>query len=233
MAAIIKSRPDGFCVMLRVVKVYGELAKFLGQREFEAAVASPAEAMRFLLANFPGLRAHMAEQHYEVRVGKRALPIGEDPEHLHHPVGKEEVITFKPVVVGAGAAGGRIAIGAALVAFSLLAGPLGAFSTTLYGPFASGLSVTTGFQLGSTAAALIGSVGVGLALSGVSQLMAPTPQIQAGQNSEKDPRKSYSFSGVQNTSRQGLPVPVIYGEVIVGSIVVSAGIDIQQVEVEA
>jgi len=28
-------------------------------------------------------------------------------------------------------------------------------------------------------------------------------------------------------------VPVIYGEVIVGSIVVSAGIDIQQIEVEA
>lgn len=206
--------------MLRVVKVYGELAKFLGQREFEAAVASPAEAMRFLLANFPGLRAHMAEQYYEVRVGKRALPIGKEPEQLHYPIGQEEIITFKPVVVGAGATG-RIIAGVALIAASALLLP-GA-------PLAGAL----GFSIGGQAVGIAAAVGFNLALGGVAQLMTPTPQIQAGQNSEKDPRKSYSFSGVQNTSRQGLPVPVIYGEVIVGSIVASAGIDVQQVEVEA
>ena len=40
-----------------------------------------------------------------------------------------------------------------------------------------------------------------------------------------DPQESYSFSGIQNTSRQGLPVPLVYGETIVGSVVISAGID--------
>lgn len=206
--------------MLRVVRVYGELAKFLGQREFKAVVASPAEAIRFLLANFPGLRAHMAEQYYEVRVGRRALPIGDEPEHLHYPVGREEVITFKPVVSGAGATG-RIIAGVALIAVAALLLP-GA-------PLAGAL----GFSIGGQAVGVAAAVGLSLALSGVTQLLAPTPQIQSGADSEKDPRKSYSFSGVQNVSRQGLPVPVIYGEVIVGSIVVSAGIDIQQVEVEA
>ena len=46
---------------------------------------------------------------------------------------------------------------------------------------------------------------------------------------DNDPRKSYSFSGIQNVSRQGVPVPIIYGEVFTGSIVVSAGINTEEV----
>jgi predicted phage tail protein len=48
-------------------------------------------------------------------------------------------------------------------------------------------------------------------------------------NTEKDPRKSYSFSGIQQTSRQGTPVPIVYGETLVGSVVISAGVDTVQV----
>ena len=68
---------------------------------------------------------------------------------------------------------------------------------------------------------------------GVAQLLTPVPQVYApgasGTNSEQDPRKSYSFSGIQNTSRQGVPVPIVYGETLVGSVVISAGIDTVQV----
>jgi predicted phage tail protein len=65
-------------------------------------------------------------------------------------------------------------------------------------------------------------------LGGVAQLLTPVPKMAAGKDSDKDPRKSYSFSGIQNVSRQGVPVPVIYGETIVGSVVISAAIDISQ-----
>ena len=41
--------------MLRTIRIYGRLAKFLKRRKFEAEVASAAEAVRFLLANFPHL----------------------------------------------------------------------------------------------------------------------------------------------------------------------------------
>jgi hypothetical protein len=51
----------------------------------------------------------------------------------------------------------------------------------------------------------------------------------AASNTDQDPRKSYSFSGIQQTSRQGVPVPVVYGETIVGSVVISAGVDTVQV----
>jgi predicted phage tail protein len=85
----------------------------------------------------------------------------------------------------------------------------------------------------STVAMGIINVGIGigasLVLGGVAQLLTPTPKIPTGSNSEQDPRKSYSFSGIQNTSRQGLPVPIVYGETIVGSVVISAGIDTEQV----
>ena len=36
--------------MLRKVKLYGELAKFLGQKTLEAEVHSAAQAIRFLVA---------------------------------------------------------------------------------------------------------------------------------------------------------------------------------------
>ena len=73
---------------------------------------------------------------------------------------------------------------------------------------------------------MIIGVGTSLILSGVAQLLTPTPKIS---QDEGDPRKSFSFSGIQNTNRAGVPVPVVYGETLVGSVVISAGIDIVQV----
>jgi predicted phage tail protein len=72
--------------------------------------------------------------------------------------------------------------------------------------------------------------GASLVLGGVAQLLTPTPRIPTGPDTQNDPRKSYSFSGIQNTSRQGVPVPIVYGETIVGSVVISAGIDTVQVQ---
>ena len=73
---------------------------------------------------------------------------------------------------------------------------------------------------------VLAGVGITLILGGVAQLLTPTPKIS---QDEGDPRKSFSFSGIQNTSRAGVPVPVVYGETLVGSVVISAGIDIVQV----
>ena len=73
--------------MLREIRVYGRLAKFLGRRVFKADVANAAEAVRFLLANFPKLEAHMAEQHYRVSVGDYDLTLDE----LHDPAGQQEI----------------------------------------------------------------------------------------------------------------------------------------------
>ena len=201
--------------MLREIRVYGRLAKFLGRRKFKAVVDSAADAMRFLLANFPELEQHMADQHYRVSVGTYDL----SEEELEHPSG-QQVIKIAPVTIGAGGTAGaigRIIAGVALIALSFIPG------------------------IGSLAVSLMIGVGASLALGGVATLLSPTPTLsptagnaftqQTTRETELDPQKSYSFSGIQNTSRAGTPVPLIYGETIVGSVVISAGIDTEQVTV--
>ena len=190
--------------MLRKIKLYGALAKFIGHRVLEADVATAAEAVRFLVANWPDVERHMADQHYRVSIGTYDL----DPEELHHPAGAAP-ISFVPVISGAGAVG-RIIAGVALLAAAIFIPGFAAWA-------------------GPTAYALIIGVGSSLVLGGVAQLLTPTPKVAQGLDSQDDPRKSYSFSGIQNTSRQGVPVPIVYGETVVGSVVISAGIDTVQV----
>ena len=195
--------------MLRRIKLYGPLAKFIGQRILEADVATAAEAVRFLLANWPEVERHMAQHSYRVQVDRDDLPVDTEPEQLHYPVGQSE-IRIIPVVAGAGAAG-RIIAGVALVAASFLI---------------PGSAAIIGIGLKS----LTAGIGLSLALGGVAQLLTPVPKL-GKEESASDPRKSFSFSGIQNTSRQGVPVPIIYGETLVGSVVISAGTDIVQVAV--
>jgi predicted phage tail protein len=198
--------------MLRTIRIYGRLAKFLKRRKFEAEVSSAAEAVRFLLANFPQLEQHMADQHYRVSVGSYDLAVDE----LHDPAGLQE-IKIVPVVAGAGAVG-RIIAGVALIGLSILT----AGATIGLLGLAAPLAISP----------ILVGIGASLVLGGVAQLLTPVPRtVGPGSTSDtvKDPRKSYSFSGIQNTSRQGLPVPIVYGETLVGSVVISAGIDTVQV----
>jgi predicted phage tail protein len=194
--------------MLRKIRVYGKLAKFLKQRVFEADVASAAEAVRFLVANFPQLRPHMAEQYYKISAGTYALTADE----LHDPAGQQE-IKIVPVLAGAGGATGRILAGVALIGLSFIS-------------FGAGTAFAGAFAKGAWASTALFSVGATLALGGVAQLLTPVPVIPTiGPDTQQDPRKSYSFSGIQQTSRQGVPVPVVYGETLVGSVVISSGVD--------
>jgi predicted phage tail protein len=190
--------------MLRKVRLYGQLAEFVGRKVIEADLSSAAEAVRMLIANFPELDGHMADRHYKVLVGDGALTL----DDLHNPVGQEE-IKIVPVIVGAGGGTGSIIAGIALVAISI-AVPAAAFGLTS--------------MLG------VGLAGGALILGGVAQLISPTPEIAQGSDTQQDPRKSFSFSGIQNTSRAGTPVPIVYGKTLTGSVVISAGIDTEQVQ---
>ena len=202
--------------MLRKIKLYGALAKFVGHRILVADVATAAEAMRFLLANWPALEKHMADQHYRVTVGSYDLLA----EELHDPAGQQE-IRIAPVVVGAGAAG-KIIAGVLLVAFAIVFAPVAA------GFLGAGLGAGgAAFTLGAAASSIIGTIGASLVIGGVAQLLTPVPKTG---KDETDPRKTFNFSGIQQTSRQGVPVPVVYGKTLVGSVVISAGIDTVQVK---
>ena len=201
--------------MLRKIKLYGELAKFLGQKSFEAEVHSAAQAIRFLVVNFPQLEKHMADRYYKVAIDNWEL----EEKELHYPNGQEDVKII-PVVGGEGGRGvGKVLLGAALIGGAFLINPALSFS------FQSGV---TGFASAGALTQAVVYTGGSLILSGVAEMLTPVPTIS---EREQDPRLSFNFSGIQNTSRAGVAVPVIYGEVLTGSVVISAGIETAQVEV--
>jgi len=228
--------------MVREVKLYGALAKFVGQRRFLAEINSAGEAIRMLLANFPGLEQHMADQHYKVIVDNCESEL----EEINNPASQR--IQIVPVLGGAGGGVGKILAGVALVAAAIIIGPAaGGFlglGAGLGGTTGAGAALSLGLVGGGFATA-VGAVGVALILGGVSQLISPTPQMgtigplggvggtgrrqTSTEGTEFDPQESYSFSGIQNTSKQGVPVPVVYGETIIGSVVISAGIDVDTI----
>jgi len=203
--------------MLRKVKLYGELADFVGHKELDAVINSTADAIRFLVSNFPKLEAHMSQRYYKVLVDN--YEIGE--EDIQNPIGKSD-ISIVPVITGAGG-GSKLLLGAALIGGAFLFTPLsmGSFFSPIVAPgsFAAAMPLTK---------AAIG-IGGALVLSGVSDMLFPLPKMPDFSN-EEDPRISFSFSGVQNTSRAGTSHPIVYGEIITGSVVISAGIDTNQVQ---
>ena len=202
--------------MLRKIKLYGELANFVGHKEFEVKVESLSQAVSFLINNFTGIEEYMNPKYYQVKVGNYSI----DETEIHHPIGQED-IHFVPVIQGAGRGLGKILLGGALIALSfgvggVFANPL-AFGAKGFGFASAGLGAKAAF-----------GIGAGLLLSGVSDMLFPVPKLPDF-NSEQDPRISFNFSGTQQTTRAGTPVPLVYGEIFTGSVVISGAVDTEQV----
>ena len=207
--------------MLRKIKLYGELAEFIGHKEFEIQVDSLAKAVSFLINNFPQVEKYMNPKYYQVKVGNYAV----NEEEIHYPIGQED-IHIVPVISGAGSGTGKVLLGAALIGIAFMSG--GA-SIGAEGLLKSGIT----FEASALGGAYIAKAAVGIGglmvLSGVSEMLFPLPKTPEF-SSEQDPRISFAFSGTQNTSRAGTPVPIVYGEIVTGSVVISGAVDTQQVQ---
>ena len=191
---------------LKKIKVYGRLRKFLGQSYFEAAVTSPKQAFHFLIANFPEVENHMMNQFYKIKMG--GMEITEDLLSLQ----SDEDIQIIPIAIGAK----NVVVGGLLTALG------------------SGTTIA-GLTIGSMVAPVFTAIGTSMLLNEATQLLTPTPDIPtaavADTFSQNDPTfQSFGFGSIQNVSRAGVPIPIIYGEVFTGSVVISSGIDTVQVE---
>jgi len=199
-------------MQLRKLTVYGRLRQFLGQSHFDVAVNNPRQAFAFLIANFPEVENHMTNQLYKVKMGD--LEITED---LLEIKGNGD-IKIIPIAVGAKG----VVLGGLLTAGGAAAGAAtaGFFATAIGGVVASGLT----------------AIGTSMLIDGVTSIIAPTPKVPnfnaADSLSDNDPnvQANFGFNSITNTSRAGVPVPIIYGEVFTGSVVISSGIDTVQVE---
>ena len=206
--------------MLRKIELYGELSDFVGHKEFEVKADTLAHAVSFLINNFAGVEKYMSPKHYQVKVGNYAV----DESELSHPIGQED-IHFIPVIAGAGRGLGKILLGAALIGLSFIsfggAPGLGA-------AFKGGFSAAKFAKVGFISKGLAG-LGTALVLQGVSDMLFPVPEVPEFE-SEENPRLSFSFGGTQQTGRAGTPVPLVYGEIFTGSVVISGSIDTEQVQ---
>jgi len=215
---------------MKIVKVYGELKKRLGGKsQFKLDVRTPAEALKALCSNFPGLEQWLLDSQkdgvaYKVLLGKDRIH-EDNIEKLIQPWSEKETFRITPVIAGAGGGVGRFVMGAVLVGAVIATG--GAAGVAWGAGGGLGFAATAGASatFGSVMVAAAGNIGVYLMLSGVAQMVSPTPKGPSTDiNANKI--KNYSFSGILNTTSQGFPVPICYGRCFTGSAVISAGLDV-------
>ena len=219
--------------MLRKLKLYGELATFVGHKEFEIQVHNLPQAISFLVNNFPEVEKYMNPKHYLVKVGNYEITENE----IHDPIGQQDIHII-PVISGAGGdTFNTILLGAALIGASFffpgagLFGTFGSGGVAAAGTTLSATQVAAGFTVGGTVGTLVGTglsaIGAGLVLQGVGNMLYPTQNPDF----EDNPQISFNFAGTQNTARAGTPVPIVYGEIFTGSVVISGDIDTEAVQV--
>lgn len=187
---------------LREVRLYGRLGARFG-RLHRLAVSSTAEAIRALCVLVPGFEKELADSEahgvrYACFVGTRNVAESD----LQHPV-SGDAIRIAPVLAGAKRAGlFQTILGAVLVVVG---------------------AVLTYTGVGAPIGTPMMQLGAAMALGGVIQMLSPQ---QRGLSTADSPENgaSYNFNGPVNTSAQGNPVPLLYGRMIVGSSVISAGI---------
>jgi predicted phage tail protein len=210
--------------MLRTIHLHGALGEAFG-REHRLCVQSAREAVRALSILFAGFRRAFEPGKYHVVRGTLDRPHGLDPETIDMRLGSAD-LHIVPVVEGAGGGRGgavaKILVGVAMVAGAFFFAPAGA------GLFGANLGATA-FSVAGVGVTYgnIAAIGLAVALSGVSQLLAPQPKLNAG--TERDRRESFLFNGASNTAQQGGAVPVVYGRALVGSMVISAGLQAEQI----
>jgi len=205
---------------MRNIHLHGALAKEFGDN-FRLNADTPGAIIRLLAANFPDFLTRLREGYYKIIRGRRHGGAHLTIDDVELNLGKADFHVV-PVIAGAKSGGVMKAVlGVALVGAAIffsggtLAAPLSGLGSAIPG--------LGGITFGNVAA-----LGLVAAVSGISQMIAPpTKDIKAGTD------QSYAFNGPMNVDAQGYPVPVAFGELIVGGIAVSSGFDVATIPVGA
>ena len=206
------------------IRLLGEAGRLYGRR-FQLAVKTPAEAVRALCLQIPGLRQYLL-QSGEKGIDWRVVTDhaeGLDEDQMLWPLSKRLVLA--PLPAGRGGVG-KIIAGVAIIAFAVVTAGAGLFALGL------GFSASTAIS--------IGAIGASLIFSGVSDLLTPTPKMPnvkggvgggssaTSGRSQEEQLNSFAFDKSNANTVQGDVVPVLYGERIIGALpVLSFGLELQ------
>lgn len=226
--------------MLRTVHLHGELGEKYG-KEFSLAVDTPGEAVRALITQLSGLEQDIRKGEFICVRGSVDEGLQCEEPHLYLTFGKVTDFHIMPATGGHGRGGGKILLGIALIAATVFTAgaALGAIGVSLgtavsavgvggTAAFAFGGATIAGMSLGMMA--LVG--GSLLIAAGAAQALTPVPEAgDYGDRNEVDQRPGYLFNGAVNTAEQGGPCPLVFGRILAGSVVVSAGIATERIPV--
>lgn len=206
------------------IRLLGEAGRRYGRR-FQLAVKTPAEAVRALCLQIPGLRQYLLESG-EKGIDWRVVTDhaeGLDEDQMLWPLSKRLVLA--PLPAGRGGVG-KIIAGIAIVAFAIVTAGAGLLGL--------------GLGFGASTAVGIGAIGASLIFGGVADLLTPTPKMPnvkgglGGGSSSTSGRdrdeqlNSFAFDKSNANTVQGDVVPVLYGERIIGALpVLSFGLELQ------
>lgn len=212
------------------IKVHGILAEQLGRKEWNLSVSSVSDAIRGVEANCKKFYKTLWENDrksikYRVLINKKdfAIEEGKDPNTLEGLCSSElmlnnpniKTIDIVPVVEGAG--GDAMSIVTIIVGVAMIA-------------MGAGVLVPTMMSKAMSTALILG--GVGLVAAGVTNLLTPMPKFGDFREIEQGGSKSYLFNGPENTIREGGPVFVAYGRLLVGSHVIQSAVDTLDIDAE-
>ncbi|EFS3131426.1 tail assembly protein [Salmonella enterica] len=181
------------------VCLHGDLQRF--GRRFSLSIKTGAEGVYALAMQIPGFREKMSEGWYQIRIAGEDVSEETLSARLHEPLSPGAVIHIVPRMEGAKDSGlFQVIAGAALVVAS----------------FIPGLNVAVWAGMAATWSSLALSIGAGLMLGGVAQMLAPKPHSPSMHHADNGKQNVY-FSSLDNMIAQGNPLPILYGEMLVGS----------------
>lgn len=191
------------------VRFYGSLKQF--GSDFRLDCQTPAEVIHALTSQIPKLRQFIQQGLFTVRVGRDYFDNRYLEKGLSQKLKDDSTVHFTPTLKGS-KRGGLFGVitGVALIAGALALGPLG-FSV-----------------IGANAAWMVGGLGASMLLGGVAQMLTKIPSMSTGKDAEK--KQSTSFSNLSNMAAQGRPMPLAYGRIRVGSLIISQGVETMDIE---
>lgn len=193
--------------MLRTIKLYGKLAELCGVDEVELVGDTLRIITSGLASRFGSpAKQFIRENNWEIINEQNNQKRGMSEQEVDNSLGASNVIHFFPVVTGAGGRTGQIIAGIVLIVVG------------------AAINYLSGGSLSPLGNSLI-TAGIGMIIGAILAPSAPK------QREKPEERASFMFNGPTNTSEQGGPVPVVYGRFKTGSVVVSAGIDVEEIQI--
>jgi len=181
--------------MDRKVHLLGELSKF--GSIWEVSASSIGDVIQLIDCQTPGFRKFLidaSESGLDLAIIGKDFRVEEPDELLFRNLGPEEVYVSL-VPAGSKKGWGKILLAAVLITVGFLIAPAA-------GPGASK------FLAGSSKFLI--SAGISIGLQGITQLLAKTP------NADDPNEKESLFDGPISTLKQGQPVPILYGKLLIG-----------------